>query len=208
MMLADSKRAIVGSINLAPGSFDSRRELAIETDHHHAVKRLEETAHARLGGVAQDRPQRRRSARDLKKRDLGYKPTRIGRTRRTQEAQTQRLNRGGRAVRREPARAVRCDYLGRIARPRDDRDNRRRYRSTLLHPTPSGRCTRSMRTTAALRPPTRSTMALAASSGRCATCRVSARHVSRDRTRRSSTNCSRAIAPGSPQKASLHPVRT
>jgi phosphatidylserine/phosphatidylglycerophosphate/cardiolipin synthase-like enzyme len=45
-MLADGKRAIVGSINLAPGSFDSRRELAIETDHHHAVKRLGETAHA------------------------------------------------------------------------------------------------------------------------------------------------------------------
>ncbi|CAN5518179.1 hypothetical protein BH09PSE5_BH09PSE5_22590 [soil metagenome] len=44
MMLADSKRAIVGSINLAPGSFDGRRELAIETDHHHTVKRLEETA--------------------------------------------------------------------------------------------------------------------------------------------------------------------
>jgi cardiolipin synthase A/B len=44
MMLADGKRAIVGSINLAPGSFDARRELAIETEHHHVVKRLEETA--------------------------------------------------------------------------------------------------------------------------------------------------------------------
>jgi phosphatidylserine/phosphatidylglycerophosphate/cardiolipin synthase-like enzyme len=44
MMLADSKRAIIGSINLAPGSFDSRRELAIETDNHHVVKRLEEIA--------------------------------------------------------------------------------------------------------------------------------------------------------------------
>jgi len=41
MLLADSKRAIVGSINLAPGSFDSRRELAIETDHHHTVNRLD-----------------------------------------------------------------------------------------------------------------------------------------------------------------------
>ena len=30
MLLADGERAIVGSINLAPGSFDSRRELAIE----------------------------------------------------------------------------------------------------------------------------------------------------------------------------------
>ena len=44
MLLADDKRAIVGSINLAPGSFDARRELAIETDEHHAVKRLEQTA--------------------------------------------------------------------------------------------------------------------------------------------------------------------
>jgi len=44
IMLADSKRAIVGSINLAPGSFDARRELAIETDDPVAVKRLEETA--------------------------------------------------------------------------------------------------------------------------------------------------------------------
>ena len=44
MLLADGKRAIVGSINLAPGSFDARRELAIETDDPVAVKRLEETA--------------------------------------------------------------------------------------------------------------------------------------------------------------------
>ena len=42
MLLADSKRAIIGSINIAPGSFDSRRELAIETDHAETVKRLEE----------------------------------------------------------------------------------------------------------------------------------------------------------------------
>jgi phosphatidylserine/phosphatidylglycerophosphate/cardiolipin synthase-like enzyme len=40
MLLADEKRAIVGSINLAPGSFDARRELAIETDAHHVVHRL------------------------------------------------------------------------------------------------------------------------------------------------------------------------
>ncbi len=32
MLMADKKRAIIGSINLAPGSFDSRRELAIEVD--------------------------------------------------------------------------------------------------------------------------------------------------------------------------------
>jgi cardiolipin synthase len=44
MILADNKRAIVGSINLSPGSFDGRRELAIETDAHHVVKRLNETA--------------------------------------------------------------------------------------------------------------------------------------------------------------------
>jgi cardiolipin synthase len=44
MLLADSKRAIIGSINLAPGSFDARRELAIETDDPVAVKRLEQTA--------------------------------------------------------------------------------------------------------------------------------------------------------------------
>lgn len=46
MMLADGKRAIVGSINLAPGSFDSRRELAIETDNAHVVERLEKVARA------------------------------------------------------------------------------------------------------------------------------------------------------------------
>jgi cardiolipin synthase len=44
MLLSDSKRAIVGSINLAPGSFDARRELAIESDNHHVVKRLMKTA--------------------------------------------------------------------------------------------------------------------------------------------------------------------
>ncbi len=40
MLLADSERAIVGSINLSPGSFDSRRELAIETDDPRVVHRL------------------------------------------------------------------------------------------------------------------------------------------------------------------------
>jgi cardiolipin synthase A/B len=44
MILADDHRAIVGSINLSPGSFDGRRELAIETDAHHVVKRLNEAA--------------------------------------------------------------------------------------------------------------------------------------------------------------------
>ena len=44
MLLADGKRAIVGSINLSPGSFDSRRELAIEVDDRHLVKRLHHVA--------------------------------------------------------------------------------------------------------------------------------------------------------------------
>ena len=44
MFLADSERAIIGSINIAPGSFDSRRELAIETNDPKAVKRLEKVA--------------------------------------------------------------------------------------------------------------------------------------------------------------------
>jgi cardiolipin synthase len=46
MLLADHARAIVGSINLAPGSFDSRRELAIEVrDDDEVVKRLTKIAH-------------------------------------------------------------------------------------------------------------------------------------------------------------------
>jgi cardiolipin synthase A/B len=44
MLLADGKRAIVGSINLSPGSFDSRRELAIEVNDKHVVKRLHHVA--------------------------------------------------------------------------------------------------------------------------------------------------------------------
>lgn len=44
MLLADHKRAIVGSINLAPGSFDSRRELAIEVDDWPVVERLHDVA--------------------------------------------------------------------------------------------------------------------------------------------------------------------
>ena len=45
MLLADEKRAIIGSINLTPGSFDARRELAIETDAKHLVNRLVEVSH-------------------------------------------------------------------------------------------------------------------------------------------------------------------
>jgi cardiolipin synthase len=44
IMVADDCRAIVGSINLSPGSFDDRRELAIETSSDHVVRRLVETA--------------------------------------------------------------------------------------------------------------------------------------------------------------------
>jgi cardiolipin synthase len=45
LILADDKRAIVGSINLAPGSFDSRRELAIEVDDEHIIGRIREALH-------------------------------------------------------------------------------------------------------------------------------------------------------------------
>ena len=43
LILADDARAIVGSINLAPGSFDSRRELAIEVDDEQIVHRIKKT---------------------------------------------------------------------------------------------------------------------------------------------------------------------
>jgi cardiolipin synthase len=42
MLLADGRRSIIGSINLAPGSFDSRRELAIEVHDEAVVKRLQQ----------------------------------------------------------------------------------------------------------------------------------------------------------------------
>jgi phosphatidylserine/phosphatidylglycerophosphate/cardiolipin synthase-like enzyme len=45
MLLADGVAGIVGSINLAPGSFDGRRELAIQMDDAHAVARLHQIAH-------------------------------------------------------------------------------------------------------------------------------------------------------------------
>ena len=40
MLLADGCRAIVGSINLTPGSFDDRRELAIEVNDDEIIERL------------------------------------------------------------------------------------------------------------------------------------------------------------------------
>lgn len=45
ILLADHARAIIGSINLAPGSFDSRRELAIEVQDDDVIKRLTEIVH-------------------------------------------------------------------------------------------------------------------------------------------------------------------
>ena len=44
MLLADEKAAIIGSINLAPGSFDARRELGIEVFDKHVVHRLDKVA--------------------------------------------------------------------------------------------------------------------------------------------------------------------
>lgn len=45
MLLADCRRGIVGSINLTPGSFDSRRELAIEVTDEDIIERLHSVAH-------------------------------------------------------------------------------------------------------------------------------------------------------------------
>jgi len=43
LLFADNARAIIGSINLAPGSFDSRRELAIGVDDEHVIHRIHKT---------------------------------------------------------------------------------------------------------------------------------------------------------------------
>ncbi|HEY2015092.1 MAG TPA: phospholipase D-like domain-containing protein [Bryobacteraceae bacterium] len=45
ILLADKSRAIVGSINLTPGSFDVRRELAIRVKEHDVVSRLSSIVH-------------------------------------------------------------------------------------------------------------------------------------------------------------------
>lgn len=45
MILADHERAVVGSINFSPGSFDHRRELAIEVTDHAITQRLNDVAH-------------------------------------------------------------------------------------------------------------------------------------------------------------------
>ena len=44
MLLADAVAAIVGSINFAPGSFDGRRELAIEVHDKAVLNRLHRVA--------------------------------------------------------------------------------------------------------------------------------------------------------------------
>lgn len=43
LLFADDARAIIGSINLAPGSFDSRRELAIEVRDEPIIRRIHKT---------------------------------------------------------------------------------------------------------------------------------------------------------------------
>ncbi len=45
VLLADGLRVVVGSINLAPGSFDDRRELAIEVHDDEVVAALHKVAH-------------------------------------------------------------------------------------------------------------------------------------------------------------------
>ena len=45
LLFADNSRAIIGSINLAPGSFDSRRELAIEVRDEPIVNRIHKILH-------------------------------------------------------------------------------------------------------------------------------------------------------------------
>lgn len=45
LLFADGTRAIIGSINLAPGSFDSRRELAIEVRDQEVMDRLHTVVH-------------------------------------------------------------------------------------------------------------------------------------------------------------------
>lgn len=45
LMMADNERAIVGSINLTTGSFDDRRELAIEVSDEKVIHRLHSVVH-------------------------------------------------------------------------------------------------------------------------------------------------------------------
>jgi len=45
VMLADEKRAMVGSINFSPGTFDTRRDLAIRVKDHEVLNRLRKVVH-------------------------------------------------------------------------------------------------------------------------------------------------------------------
>ena len=45
ILLADRRKAIIGSINLSPGSFDRRRELAIEVKDRDVLHRLHKAVH-------------------------------------------------------------------------------------------------------------------------------------------------------------------
>lgn len=45
LIYSDDAAAVIGSINLAPGSFDSRRELAIETTKKHVLRELNDLLH-------------------------------------------------------------------------------------------------------------------------------------------------------------------
>ena len=63
MLLADGLRAIVGSINLAPGSFDDRRELAIEVHDDDIVERLHKVANHDWETLPSTRSFRRRIVR-------------------------------------------------------------------------------------------------------------------------------------------------
>jgi hypothetical protein len=47
MLMADGARAIIGSINLTAGSFDSRCELAIEVDDDDILDRLQSSSAAK-----------------------------------------------------------------------------------------------------------------------------------------------------------------
>lgn len=44
-LVADKSRAIIGSINLTPGSFDKRRELAIRLEERDILRRLSRVVH-------------------------------------------------------------------------------------------------------------------------------------------------------------------
>ena len=70
MLLADGKRAVIGSINLAPGSFDSRRELAIVTEDHEVIRRLNETVQKDWENSKNLDLSDEALLADLKKRDL------------------------------------------------------------------------------------------------------------------------------------------